>query len=68
MWVKDISKKYKDTEDLNAEDERYIFNMMCDNIIQNPRHYLNELDNLYIWEFSIFDYNLDRKVKPKRIY
>lgn len=60
MHVKMLAK-LKDHTVLSKSDERAIFDQICQNIIEDPRKYLENLENLNVFEFSFISYDPKRK-------
>jgi hypothetical protein len=44
-------------------EERKFFEEVCDRIIKNPRYYLDNLDELYVFKVSFIHYGVSRKRK-----
>jgi hypothetical protein len=48
---------------MSLEDEYNYFYEVCDRIISNPRYYLDNLDELYVFKVSFIHYGPSRKKK-----
>lgn len=51
--------------EMTAEEEQEFFNEVCFRVIHNTRWYLDNLDDLWVFEVSWLDYATKRRKKSK---
>lgn len=51
--------------DMTDEEEQEFFNEVCFRVIHNTRWYLDNLDDLWVFEVSWGNYTQKRRIKPK---
>lgn len=51
--------------EMTPEEELEFFNEVCFNVIHNTRWYLDNLDDLWVFEVSWNDYAIKRRLRPK---